>query len=62
MKWERITDFRDDAIVSSPRWELVVDECEDEEAMLDIEEHELPSPPAGAIGHAWKYGFRWLCE
>ena len=53
--WMNIVDFRDDAGICGPTWEL--DEDEDEVLFED----ELPSLPEGA-DHAWKSGGRWLCR
>jgi len=55
--WTKINDFRDDAVVQGPTWELILDEDEDEV----IFEDELLSLPEEAIV-VWQSGGRWLCR
>ena len=55
-KWSRITDFRDDGIISplgKVRYEMAVADHVD----LD----NPPSPPEGATS-VWRYDDRWLAE
>jgi len=53
--WTRVNDFRDDAGICGPTWELVLDEGE------VLFEDELPSFPPEAVV-VWQSGGRWLCR
>ena len=53
--WTRVNDFRDDAVVQGPTWELILNEDE------VLFEDELPSLPPGAMV-VWQSGGRWLCR
>ena len=53
--WTKINDFRDDAVVQGPTWELVLN---DDEVLF---EDEVPPLPPGATV-MWQSGWRWLCR
>jgi len=63
LKWTKIVDFRDDAIVTTdgrPRYRLVInddmgDVTEDEASRVALPNGELPE-------HVWSSGGRWLAE
>jgi hypothetical protein len=57
-KWTKVEDFRDDASVCNPTWELSAFDDELGETTFG----ELPPAPEQSRGEVWRSGDRWLCR